>query len=304
MATVALDNGLSLAVEAHGPASGVAVVLILGIGAPLSLWPPTLYRRLAAAGYRVILFDNRDVGLSFKVEIPPRAGFGATLWGALRDRPVPPVYTLDHMAEDVRGLLDRLDIERAHVVGVSMGGMIAQRLACSHPQRLLSLTSIMSCSCAPRQLRPHLRLLGQLTGGRPGGGPEVRQTFLVRWLQRLDGPHYRYDVEELRATVAASYTRGGHGETPGLLRQLQAILAAPGWEGELASLPVPTLVIHGHDDPLVPVAAGIATARAIPQARRALIDGLGHSLSPAAIGAMLPPLLDHLARIDAQVLAS
>ena len=266
-------NGIEVAYDEIGDPAGEPILLVMGLAAQLIHWDEGFCRLLADRGYRVIRFDNRDIGHSQKIEDAPVPGNAAMLLGLGR-----PAYRLRDLAADAAGLLDDLEIERAHVVGASMGGMIAQAVAIGHPERVLSLTSIMSSTGNRRLGRPAWRAFGTLLAKPPrdrdGYVEQAVKTFKV-----IGSPGYPMDEERFRALVGATYDRGYY--PPGVARQLHAITVSGNRTRRLRELQVPALVIHGDSDLLVRPAAGRATARAIPGARLLMIEGMGHDLPPA-----------------------
>jgi pimeloyl-ACP methyl ester carboxylesterase len=242
----------------------------MGLGMQLIHWDLELCEQLAERGFHVIRFDNRDSGLSTKVDAPV-PDMRRALFGLRFDAP----YLLEDMADDAFGLLDHLGIEAAHVVGASMGGMIAQTMAIKRPERVLSLTSIMSTTGERRAGRPKLRVMGVLMRQ----APRERDAYIERFVKifRLIGSKgFPLDDDRIRELAGASYDRGHH--TAGTGRQLAAIMASGDRTAQLRSLAVPTTVIHGRDDPLVPFRGGRATAAAIPDARLIPVPGMGHDL--------------------------
>jgi pimeloyl-ACP methyl ester carboxylesterase len=250
-------------------------------------WDAELCRRLAARGYRVVRFDNRDVGMSTKLdEVCPNPA--PLVMQALGGQKVEPPYTLRDMAADGVGLLDALGIRSAHVVGASMGGMIAQRMAIHFPERVRSLTSIMSSTGNPGLPPGDPKVLGLLTAAPPSD-PAAALEYAVGIWRALHGPGFPFDEERVRATVIESARRSTH--RLGQPRQLLAILADGDRRPALRELRVPTLVIHGDADPLVPFAAGRDTADNVPGARLVDIQGMGHEFVEGA----WPRLVDEIA---------
>jgi pimeloyl-ACP methyl ester carboxylesterase len=285
-------NGIDIEVEDTGGAGRPVVLLIMGLGMQLVAWPPAMVQALVDAGYRVVRLDNRDIGLSQKFE---RLGQPNLIWESLKYKlglPVKAPYSLHDMAADALAVLDALDVGKAHVVGVSMGGMIAQRLALAAPQRVASLTSIMSSSGARGlpQARPEvLRVLLS----RPAGKDMVSVTdHYVKLFKAIGSPGFPTDDAELRERITAAARRSFY--PAGTLRQMVAIVADTRRAAQLATLRVPTLVIHGKADPLVPFACGEDTARRIPGARLVGIEGMGHDLPTGVVERILTPLLPHL----------
>jgi pimeloyl-ACP methyl ester carboxylesterase len=269
-----------------------AVLLVMGLGMQLTAWPPEMVAALEDAGFRVVCFDNRDVGLSTALDA---LGKPNLLWASLKYKlgmvPAAP-YTLEDMASDALGVLDGLQIQQAHVVGVSMGGMIAQRIALAAPQRVLSLTSIMSSSGA-RGLPQAAPQVMQAMLSRPSGTSiDAVVAHSVRLFQAIGSPAYPTPEAELRARVLASVQRSLR--PAGTLRQMMAIVADFGRAALLGRITSPTLVIHGRADPLVPFACGEDTARRIPGARLVAIEGMGHDLPPEPVRQVLAALIPHL----------
>ncbi|MEH3037480.1 MAG: alpha/beta fold hydrolase [Sphingomonas adhaesiva] len=286
--TVIRANGIEIDYEDHGPADGPAVLLVMGLGAQLVRWPMAMVDGLVAHGYRVIRFDNRDVGLSTKFD---HAGVPGIVWTAIQKRcgltPVVP-YTLTDMAQDAVGLLDALSIPRAHVVGASMGGMIAQLMAARWPDRVETLTSIMSTTGRADCSRPTMRTTALLLRHPRSDDVEAIVAHGTMAGRAVGG---RFPMEDaFMAERIRSETLRNRCPT-GFLRQMAAIIADGDRTERLRRITAPTLVIHGSDDPLVPVAGGRETARAIPGARLLEIEGMGHTLPPQVI----PQIVDAIA---------
>jgi len=267
---IARVNDLDIAYEAFGDPGDAPLLLVMGLGAQMVLWREELCELLAERGFFVIRFDNRDVGLSSKT-----AGRPPNVWPAFLGRRVAAAYTLDDLADDAVGLLDELGIEAAHVVGASMGGMIAQTIAARHPARVLSLTSIMSTTGDRKVGRARRRMLPILLR-RPRPGRETNVARAARVFRAIGSPGFAFDEEGVREVAGRSYDRCFH--PAGAAHQLAAILASGDRTPALRSIRAPTLVIHGKDDPLVGVSGAKATAKAIPDAELMLIDGMGHDL--------------------------
>jgi pimeloyl-ACP methyl ester carboxylesterase len=263
-------NSIELVYETIGDPSGPALLLVMGLGMQLIHWDRELCELLADRGYRVIRFDNRDAGLSTKIDAPvPNLVRGMA--GLSIDAP----YLLEDMADDAFGLLDHLGIEAAHVVGASMGGMIAQAMAIRRPERVLSLTSIMSTSGERRAGRPKLRVWSVLFRRAPASKDAFVEYF-VRVFRMIGSKGFGADEQRVRELARASYERGHHPAGTG--RQLAAIMASGDRTEQLRDVRVPTTVIHGKDDPLVPFRGGMATTRAVPGAKLIAIPGMGHDL--------------------------
>jgi pimeloyl-ACP methyl ester carboxylesterase len=267
-------NGIQLAYQTFGDPADPAVLMIMGLGVQMLGWDAELCELLAGRGLHVVRFDNRDVGRSTKITGGPPANVLAAVAGDFSSAS----YTLDDMAEDCAGLLDHLEIERAHLAGASQGGMIAQTLAIRRPERVLSLTSIMSTTGDPSVGQPHPEALPALLTPSPRDREEFVE-YVVRAWRVIGSPGFDADEDALRLLASASYDRGIHPE--GTARQLLAILASGDRTDALRRLGVPTTVIHGTDDPLIDVSGGKATAEAIPGAELVLIEGMGHDLPRA-----------------------
>lgn len=271
-------NGLDIAYQTFGDKDAPPLILIMGLGSQMVLWDSEFCRQLAAGGYRVIRFDNRDVGLSTKLDwmkVPDSAAVAAALQRG--EAPALP-YTLDDMATDTAELLTALGHESAHIVGESMGGMIGQIMAIRFPERLRSLTSIMSSTGNPLLPPPSPQVLEILYTPFPADHDGFVESF-VRAFKILSGPAMPLNAALARKWAEQSYQRGLN--PAGVARQFAAIMAAGDRTEKLKSIDVPTLVIHGEADPLLPVECGLATAAAIPGARLKIIPGMGHALPEA-----------------------
>ena len=265
---------IEICYETFGDPGDLPILLIMGLGTQMVAWHDDFCSQLAERGFFVIRHDNRDIGRSTHLD---RAPIPSLIQLARRDRNAP--YTLADMAADSVGVLDHLGVERAHVVGASMGGMIAQTLAIRFPQRALSLVSIMSNTGSFWSGQPALTMYAVLL--RPG--PRDREGFIehgVQMFSRIGGSGYEPDVEDLRAIAALSYDRGH--DPRGSQRQLWAIVADRDRTPDLRRLRLPATVIHGSDDKLVRPSGGRTTAKAIPGARLVEIAGMGHGLPRGA----------------------
>jgi pimeloyl-ACP methyl ester carboxylesterase len=280
-------NGIDLECDEFGDRAAPPMLLIMGLGGQMIWWDERFCRRLAGRGYRVVRFDNRDIGLSTKLD-DACPNPGPLLMQALGGTPVVPPYTLRDMAADAIGLLDALGIADAHVVGASMGGMIAQRMAIHFPERVRSLTSIMSSTGNPGLPPGDPKVMSLLTSPRPTDAASAIEFGVAVW-RALHGPGFAFDEARVRELVIESARRSTH--LLGQPRQLLAILADGDRREALRGLRVPALVIHGDADPLVPFAAGKDTAENIPGARLVPIEGMGHELCEGA----WPRLIDEIA---------
>lgn len=284
MASTTVSTGITLEYEVHG--EGDPLLLVMGLGGQLVAWPATFVAGLVDRGFKVITFDNRDIGLSTKIDAAPPTKTQSAMFSISR-RFAKSAYLLSDMAKDAVGLLDALNIERAHVVGMSMGGMIAQTMAIEHPSRVRSLTSIMSTTGNPRVGRPKTSVLlraGKLTRGSKETFPERQAALFKLFSGSL------YDELEIREVAKLSVERNF---TPdGTARQMAAIMASPDRTPLLKKLNVPTLVVHGLEDGLVQPSGGYATTKAIPGARLLAFPDMGHNLPQARI----PEILDEIKR--------
>ncbi|MEJ7707769.1 MAG: alpha/beta hydrolase [Nocardioidaceae bacterium] len=285
-----LNNGIELCYDTFGTENDPCLLLVMGLGGPLTWWPADLCRLLAARGFFVVRFDNRDVGKSTKLaDLGGRRG--DIVRGFATRRRAPP-YTLSDMATDAVGLLDSLGIAAAHVVGASMGGMIAQTVAIEHPQRVLSLVSLMSTTGRRAVGWQDPRLLPRMLGrGRHSRETYIEQTSRT-WVA-IGSPAYRTPIEETRTQAGATFDRGI--SPHGVIRQLQAVLAQPDRSAALRQVLVPTLVVHGLADRLVHVSGGRATAQAIVGAELLLIPGMGHDM-PRQLWPVLADGIERTAR--------
>lgn len=287
-------NGIAIEAEDTGSRDDgqPAVLLVMGLGMQLIAWPAEFVRALVDAGFRVVRFDNRDIGRSQHFD---HLGVPNLMWESVKQRaglPVRSPYALQDMALDSLGVLDALGIGRAHVVGVSMGGMIAQRVALAAPQRVLSLTSIMSSSGARYLPGPRPHVLGALLSRPQGRGEEALVEHGVKIWKLIGSPAFPPDEATLREGVRAAVRRSFH--PAGTMRQMAAVAADRRRADELPRITAPTLVVHGRDDPLVPLACGHDTARRIAGARFVAVPGMGHDLPPPVVEHLLEPLLPHL----------
>jgi pimeloyl-ACP methyl ester carboxylesterase len=273
--TIAKANGIELCYEIFGAEDAPPVLLIMGLGAQMIMWDDEFCRQLAGRGFRVIRFDNRDIGQSTKLSGGRRLTPAELLKLRFLRIPVASEYKLIDMAKDTVGLLDSLNIEAAHLVGASMGGMIAQEVAINYPRRVRTLTSIMSTTGNPRLPQPTREAALILMAPPPTTRDEYIKRFAQTWKVLRVG-HFPQDEAKDRERAERSYARGLN--PAGVGRQLRAVLASGSRKDRLRSLKVPTLVIHGAVDPLVPPAHGKDTTASIPGARLLMIDGMGHAL--------------------------
>ena len=285
---------IAIAYETLGDAADPPVLLIMGLGGQLLSWPEDFCQLLVDRGLFVVRFDNRDVGLSTHLPDLPPPDLAAIQSGDL----VTASYTLSDMASDAASLIAALGIDSAHVVGLSLGGMIAQVLAIEHPNRVRSLTSIMSTTSDPNVGQSTEESLAHLT--QPAA--RTREEVIDRRLeaQRITGsPDYPTSEDELRDRAGEAFDRNF--DPAGPTRQLAAAFASPDRTVGLAGLRVPTLVIHGADDPLIQVSGGHATAVAIPDAELLVIDGMGHDLPRQLWPQVVERISTHIASAEGQL---
>lgn len=284
------SNGIGICYDAAGDPKGAPLLLIMGLGMQLIAWPDDFVDALVELGFYVIRIDNRDSGLSDKFE---RAGKPNLTLAFLRNwlhLPLRPAYTLADMADDALGILSALGVGRAHIVGVSMGGMIAQELVGRHPERALSLTSIMSSS-GRRGLPGPTRQARAALLRRPRDARDIEAVIaqLVDTYRIIGSPAYPTPERQLRARIGRAIARNVC--AGGLARQIVAIIASGDRGALLRKIAVPTLVIHGAADRLIPLACGVDTARLVPGAHLEVIEGMGHDL-PAQLIERLIALID------------
>lgn len=287
----ATANGIEIHYEEHGDKANPPMLLIMGFGAQLTLWPDELVEALASHGFRVIRYDNRDIGLSHKFDGVKAPGLvKMTLMSKIGLKPKVP-YTLADMADDGAGLLDALGIDKAHIVGASMGGMIAQHFAARHADKCLSLTSIFSTTGNPK-LPPARPEAMKALVTRPSRTDETVLVDHGMMLARTIGsPGYPSEEEHLRKRTTASVRRSFYPEGP--TRHLSAIVADGDRRAMLKGISVPTLVLHGEDDPLVPCEGGRDTAACIPGAKLKTIPGWGHDLPLELVDEIAAAIAEH-----------
>jgi pimeloyl-ACP methyl ester carboxylesterase len=283
-------GSLTLCYETFGEHGDPPVLLIMGLGTQMIAWPDDFCRELASRGFFVIRFDNRDVGRSSRIDVPPPRTRELIL---RRIKRVP--YTLNDMADDAVGLLDALGLESAHVVGASMGGMIAQVVAARHPQRVRSLVSIMATTGNRWKGQPAVRTYPFLLA-KPPKTKEQSIKRLVRLFRIVGSPGFDRDEDELRRQGALAWDRGPSAE--GLGRQLAAIISSGDRTADLGRITAPTLVIHGSRDRLVRLSGGRATARAIHGARLMVIKGMGHDLPKGVWPRIIGAIEEHARRAE------
>ena len=272
------SNGIQLNYDSYGNQNDPVILLIMGLATQMIYWDEGFCRMLAAQGFWVIRFDNRDIGKSTWLKDMPKPSTLNLAANILFNRSVGAAYVLDDMVADTVGLMDQLGVKQVNLVGASMGGMIAQALAIKAPHRVISLTSIMSTTGNRSLPKPSLRFSLKVFSSPP----KDRQAFISHALKIwkvLHGVHYEFDAKKITNLMSRVVNRGVN--LAGSARQLAAIVDSPDRTSELKKLDVPSLVIHGDTDPLVPVDGGYATAKAIPNAQLKIYKGMGHTIPSA-----------------------
>ena len=264
-------NGIELAYETFGQAADPAIVLVMGWATQMIAWPDEMCEALASRGHFVVRFDNRDTGGSTHLEQLPPPPLGEVLTRRRRPR-----YTIGDMADDVAGLADGLGLDSVHLVGASMGGFIAQTVALRHPGRVRSLTLMMTSTGSLRVGRAKPRVYARLLRREVISGRDAAVAAAVETFRLIGSRGYPFDEAHVRDVAGRSWDRGF--DPAGSLRQLEATITQPNRTAALHQVAVPTLVIHGLDDPLVGPSGGLAIARAIPGCRFAGFPGMGHDL--------------------------
>lgn len=287
-------NGLRLAYERLGNPLAPTVLLLMGLGMPKEVWPADLVRGLIDQGFQVLMLDNRDAGGSSRFDVwrPSQGEVLLAIFRTLLRCTVSAEYALEDMALDAERLLDALGIRRVHVVGFSMGGMIAQVFASTCPNRVATLTVISSASGNPRTGLGELRAVEALVSTGGGDSSEVIRSGLRRVLLRLSGPAWRPEEKELDRTIDIMLAKPL--DELAIRRQLLAILASGDRTSMLKRLRVPTLVLHGRSDPLLPFKAGREIANIVPDAVLVGFDGLGHQLPDGLMPEIVKQIAHHV----------
>ncbi len=271
-------NGITIEYDERGNPNDPALLLIMGYTAQMVAWPATFCDMLAAEGYRVIRFDNRDVGLTQKFEEFGVPNLQEAIAGMAKGNVPDSAYTLEDMADDAAGLLDALGISAAHIMGASMGGMIAQLFALRHPQKTLSLISVMSSTGRPGVGQPTPEAAAALFAAPASTSREDVVEHALKTSKVLGSPANEIDEDKFRELSGMVYDRGYYPQ--GIPRQYVAILATPPRHDRLHEITAPTLVIHGADDALIQPDGGEDTAKSIPGAVLEIVEGMGHDLPP------------------------
>ncbi|MFZ3035185.1 MAG: alpha/beta hydrolase [Parvibaculum sp.] len=267
-------NGISVEYETFGDKANETVLLIMGLGGQLTVWPLEFCQELVSRGFYVVRFDNRDIGLSTKFDEAGMPDMAAIFGALVSGKPANAPYSLDDMAADAVGVLDALEIEAAHIVGASMGGMIAQLVAINHPEKTMSLTSIMSTTGNPALPQAKPEAMEVLMTPAPEGDIEAAIARGMNAWKVIGSPGFSTDDDLLREWVSRDVNRSLY--PVGVARQMAAIVANGDRREKLKKLNVPAVVVHGADDPLVPVEGGKDTAANIPGAELRIVPGMGH----------------------------
>jgi len=296
---VASTNGIDVTYDDRGNRNDPAILLIMGLATQMIAWPEAFCDSLAACGFRVIRFDNRDIGLSTKLDASPSIDIGAVLQRVMAGQEINPPYDLNDMAADAVGLMDRLAIQNVHVVGASMGGMIAQIVAGKYPDRVRSLVSIMSSSGEPGLPQATPEAMAAIMQVRPDGSDrELAVQHGMRIYKVIGSPGFPMPDEELRVKVEAAFDRSYY--PAGVGRQFAAILASGSRVEMLKTIGLPALILHGADDPLVPVESGRHTAAQIQNSTLTIIPGMGHDIATGLIPVLVEAIATHCQAADRQ----
>jgi pimeloyl-ACP methyl ester carboxylesterase len=288
--TLVTANEIELCYDTFGESTDPPMLLIMGLGAQMIRWDEVFCKQLASSGFWVIRYDNRDVGKSTKFEEAGAPNLMELQLKAKQGEPLSVPYKVEDMALDAVGLLDVLKIKQAHVVGISMGGMIAQTVAIHYPKRVRTLTSIMSTTGNPDLPAPKPEVLMLISQAPPTNRDENIEHYVKRQ-QILNGPRFSIDEAYVREFAGRAYDRSYYPQ--GTARQLGAIVASGSRKEALQSVQIPTLVIHGDADPLVPVEGGHDTAASIPGAKLVIIEGMGHDIPPAIAPQIVDAIIQH-----------
>lgn len=292
-------NGITIDYEILGPDSAPPLMLVMGLGQQGIAWPDSFCQMLVDGGYKVIRFDNRDTGFSTKFDEAGPQDVMALMGAKMGGQPVTVPYTLDDMAADAAGLIDGLGLGKVHVVGASMGGMIVQLLAINHADKLHSVTSIMSTTANPDLPPATDAAMGALFSVPED--PTSRESILdnmVAGRKVIGSPGFMDSDEVIRTNAARTVDRDYY--PVGVTRHTAAVIAADNRVPALQKVDLPFLVLHGKDDPLIPVECGIDTAKAVPGARLEIIDGYGHDVATAVQPILARHILDHVRAVDAK----
>lgn len=286
------SNGIEIAYETFGAATDPTVVMIMGLGGQLTMWPDKLVEDLVRGGYRVILFDNRDIGLSHHHSGEKSPSILRQIILRRIGIKLKTPYELADMARDTLGLMDALKLDEVHLVGISMGGMIGQHVASMAPQRVKSLTAIMTTTGNPKLPRPSGNVMKAMV--RRGPQPTSRDEIInqsVATFGVIGTPGEDHNTNGMRDRITRSYDRSFN--PAGVLRQMSAIVASGDFRKQTRSIKSPTLVVHGNADPLVPIEGGHDIAKLVRGARMEIMDGMGHDVPPRFLPQITKLMLDH-----------
>ncbi|MGA5214594.1 alpha/beta fold hydrolase [Streptomyces cinereoruber] len=286
-----LPSGMTICFRDHGDKDDPVMLLIAGLGEDLTFWTDSFVGSLVARGFRVVAIDNRDVGQSTFVAAPPPG-----IWRQIAARPRGDAYTLADMAQDAVGVLDHLGIARAHLVGRSMGGMIAQTIAATAPERVLSLASLYSTTGAKKAGQPALSTM-RLLAAPPARNRTAAVRAHLRLTRHVAGTEHPIDDAAEAAIAARGWDRSAGEPAAGTARQIQAIQRSGDRTAELSGITAPTLVINGDRDPLVDPSGGAATVRAIRSAQHVVIPGMGHHIPEALVAPVTTYISQHANRV-------
>lgn len=291
----ATANGIQIAYESHGDDTSPTLVLMRGTGAQLVNWPRPFIDGLVRMGLRVVAFDNRDCGRSTNFEEHPTPPMSAVFSALAAGEKLHPIYSLEDMALDFVGLLDALSIQRAHLLGLSLGGYVGQIAAADHAQRLHSFVQVMSSASIPRPQKMHARVMEAMTAPPQGPDLPAQEDHALRVAQACTGSRYPIDEQWFRETFRLAHSRG---MWPGCTsRHVLAMMATGDRVAYCRRIRLPTLVVHGTEDPMVPFDEGQSTAALIPGAKFISIEGLGHEFTPQFALTLLPLLESFMARM-------
>jgi len=290
-------NNLQIEYDTFGEPGADPLLLIMGLGTQMTAWSPDFCNALAAHGHYVIRFDNRDIGLSTKFDNAKAPSRLRYVMNHLFRTSLQAPYSLEDMASDAAGVLEALDIGSAHVVGASMGGMIAQLVTVRYPQRVRSLTSLMSSSGDRHLPKPRPDVVHHMFESRPEtGDAEAMLKHVIKTAKLISSPRYPRSDEQWRELIAAALQRSFY--PMGFARQMAAVIADGSRVQRLKTIDTPTLVIHGSEDPLIPVECGVDTARHIKGARLEIIEGMGHDIPPQLVGTLTELIAGHTRTIE------
>ena len=289
-------NGIQIEYDTFGDENSPALLLIMGLGTQMIAWDEEFCSLLADQGHYVIRFDNRDIGLSTKIEEAGIPDVMAAMTAAMSGEEVMSSYTINDMADDAADLLSALGVDKAHICGASMGGMIAQTMAFRHPNRVFSLISIMSTTGDPNLPQGKPEAMEVLVEKAPTERGAVIDRS-VRVAKIIGSPGFPFDEARIRDKAAIAFDRSFYPQ--GQIRQLVAVLASGSRKEKLVEISAPTLVIHGSEDPLVPIEGGKDTAESIPGAELLIIDGMGHDLPQGAWSQLVNAISNHTQKANA-----